>query len=267
VVLNSSEKTKEAFEVRMRGVDVLRSCADRFPKDPSLPLNLSLALANFAGALWSSDPVAAESLAIEALTIRRSMVTSVSFSRDESTYLISNLLLLANWYRLQNRYDEGEKKLIVEALEHSRKARAQFSKVFGVRIAYLNALLCELHYCWSRKNQPSTVALLEDFFSEVDEAIRDFPNEESFKQIQAWASHKRGVSLIDRGMPVDGMQILISSLRELRKLRNLSPDPGRYKTNIKDLAQIIVNTGSGTDFQLETAEAIEARNEIIDVKP
>jgi len=75
-VLHSNEKSKEAFEVRMRGVDVLRRCADRFPKDPSLPSNLSLALANFAGGLWSSDPVAAESLAIEALTIRRSMVTS-----------------------------------------------------------------------------------------------------------------------------------------------------------------------------------------------
>jgi len=266
VALNLNKKSKEAFEIRMRGVDVLRRCADRFPKDPSLPRNLSLALANFAEGLWSSDPDAAESLAIEALTIRRSTVTSVSFSRDESTHLISNLLLLANWYRLQNRYEEGE-KLIVEALEHSRKARGQFSKVYSIRKEYLNTLLCELHFCWSRKNQPSPDALLEGFYSELKEAIRDFPNEESFKQIQAWASHKRGVSLVDRGMPVDGMQILVSSLRELCKLRNLSPDPGRYQTDIKAVSQIIENTGGNTDFQLEKAEAIEACNDVIFFKP
>ncbi len=261
VILTSNRKRDEAAAARDRGIEVLRRCQSAYPRDSAVKDNLSLALSNYASELWAQDQKAAEALAIEALELRRDLVNNVSFARDSSPYFINSLLMLSNWYRDTKRVEEGE-KLLAEAMEHSREARQKFSQVFAIRTAFIDAIRTSLRYNLMHKDVDQAERDLQDIFEELKAAVRDFPDEESFKHSHAWMIHQQGNVLALRGDLAEAMKSYMKSLRDLRAMQLASINPIRYNNDILHVALLIQRTGSRFEFEFEKQESVRVRHEV-----
>ncbi len=261
VELGANRKFAEAAQARLKSVEVLRRCAEKFPRDGSIPSNLSLALFNMAADLWGKDKVAAEKMANEALEIRRAMVNRTQAPREESAYLVASLLQLANWYRDAQRIEQGE-TLLTEAMKYSELARQRFPEVYSVRLEYINSLRATLRFDALRSTTGRDTHRFESLERELDLAIRDFPSEDSFKHTRTRAMLEQGEVCHRRGDTSEAMAHFATSLSELRRLRSSTSNSNRYAGDINRVAQMILNTGLRFEYESEKIAAVDAQREL-----
>ena len=265
IELKANKKSAAAAQTRMQSVQVLRRCAESYPRDSTVPSNLSLALTNLAADLWQEDRFMAEKMALEALAIRRKLAQSIA-AREESAYLVSSLLLLANWYHDTQRPAEAQ-ELLSEALEFGERARHKFTEVYSIRLQYINALRSAFRFAWSAQDLRRAEDHLSQILAELKLAIREFPDDESFKLQQARAIFDTGRIAERQSRKNEAAKYFVQALRELTQARATSPNPARFIVELDAVSEGIFRLGTRFEFEAEKLEASRVQCEVVPNDP
>lgn len=230
-ILSANGKKDAASDARQESINILRDCAVRFPKDPSIHGNLALALSNRANELRTSNPQLSGELAIEALQIRRAVASKARVPRDEIIYLLRSLAQTASWYRTQGRLDEAE-LLVQEAIKEGRVACQRFPQLLDLRVAHIDALLEGQRIHVERKANDNIALRYGEISSELDAAKEVFENVREMTLQRAWNNYLYGHSLTQPADEAKATELLNSSLEILQNLQSTDRNPQDYETAI-----------------------------------
>lgn len=248
-------RQEEAVATLQRSVDLQRAVASVHPDIDGYQTDLALALSSLASQLWKADPKAAEALAVEALEIRRTLVSRAVAPRDAAMYLVSSLNQLTNRYNSLERLSEAE-ELSAEAIQLAQSARNSFPAFHGIRIGYINTLVEARRLAAKRKDTERTNELVSELHQELAAAVIDFPNDEYLKEQDAWFRHRWGVLLAERGETDEAMKTLMSSLHDLRSVQSQSSNPARLRRNMLYIARAALTVGKRFEFEQEKLQAV-----------
>lgn len=249
-LLYSTGKTEEGFSAITRAVDVLRKLFNDRPNTNRSRANLALALSALAERQWARNRDAAESLATEALELRRAEVGQANAPREEVMYLIRSDLQLSGWYMNTGRIDEA-RALLSEATEHGRRVRKTFPGFYGTRQMYIAALSGAQTLAVKQAETDRAVTLLTETRLEIDSALQDFPDDAALKHSDAFHRHLWGLHLASSGKSNAAMKLLTSSLLDLKALQLTSSNPDQYRRDMIKIAKAARSIGTRFEFEKE----------------
>lgn len=253
--LYGTGKAEEGLNALTRAVDVLRKLYADQPNTSGARANLALVMSNLAGLRWSTDPEAAESLALEALELRRAEVSHAKAPREEVMYLIRSDLQLSEWYGSTERLDEAE-ALLSEAMEHGLSVRKAFPGFYGTREVYIDALSGAHILAVKQADNDRAVTLLKEMREEIESSLKEFPNDAALRRRDAFHCHQWALHLAKTGEPSVAMELLMSSLRDLKELQLASSTPEQYRRDIITIARAARTIGTRFEFEEEKLAAV-----------
>ncbi len=248
-------RQQDAVSALQRSVDIHREVISGQQNGFAWHTSLSLALSGLASHLWSTDQAAAESLALEALELRRAQVARTAHPRNEAMKLIASLNQLTNWYTSMGRLDEAE-RLLAEATEQARITKGEFPSFFGTRYRYIMTLVAARRLAAKKNDKQRTNALVIELKDELATATADFPDDNELKELDAWFRHRWALILAERGETADAMTTLKVALDDLCGLQSRSSDPRRFRTNINHIARAVLTVGTRFEFEREKLQAL-----------
>lgn len=247
-ISRSKGQKEEAFEMLMRVLEVRRRVVEDRPGNGAYRRNLAKILRDVASVLWLDDRAQAETLATEALEIRRREVALRKQPRGEAVDLVSSLRQLADFYSATKRNDAAE-ALLDEAIACGRNTRRTFPGYLPARLGYIHSLKQARNVALSVKKPERAIGLLREMREESVFAIAKFPDEEWLKQLDAWLRHESAVDMIQQGNLVDSMTMLSKALDDLQNLQVQSSHPDRFTGDIRVVANTILATSSFFEFE------------------